>query len=77
LTTTDGLVFLGAGLIVAVTGISAIFQGMVAASGISACAKNQDAFVPSIVFTGQVETPAIFGFITALIVLVVGLNVLG
>ncbi|MBN2127119.1 MAG: V-type ATP synthase subunit K [Candidatus Diapherotrites archaeon] len=72
-----GLVMLAAGLIVAITGVSAIFQGLVAAAGIASSAKNQDAFVPSIVFSGQVETPAIFGFIAALIVLVVGLNVLG
>ncbi len=72
-----GMVMLGAGLIVAFTGISAIFQGMVSAAGIAASAKNQEAFVPSIVFSGQVETPAIFGFIAALIVLVVGLGVLG
>ena len=73
----EGLVFVAAGLIVALTSISAVFQGMVASAGIAASAKNQDAFVPSIVFAGQVETPAIFGFICALIVLVVGMNVLG
>jgi len=76
-TAERGLVMLAAGLIVAVTGVSAVFQGLVASAGIASSAKNQDAFVPSIVFTGQVETPAIFGFIAALIVLVVGLNVLG
>jgi V/A-type H+-transporting ATPase subunit K len=73
----EGLVMLGSGIIVAMTGLSAILQGMVASSGIISSSKNQKAFVPSIVFTGQVETPAIFGFITALIVLVVGLHVLG
>ena len=72
-----GLVMLAAGAIVALTGVSAAFQGMVASAGIASSAKNQDSFVPSIVFSGQVETPAIFGFIAALIVLVVGLNVLG
>jgi len=72
-----GLVSLGAGLIVALTGVSSIFQGLVSSAGIAACAKNKDAFVPSLVFSGQVETPAIFGFICALIVLVVGLGVLG
>jgi V/A-type H+-transporting ATPase subunit K len=77
ITFNHGLVMLAAGLIVAVTGISAIFQGMVASAGIASSAKNPDAFVPSIVFSGQVETPAIFGFIAALLVLVVGLNVLG
>lgn len=77
LTTYQGLVFFGTGLIVALTGISAIAQGTVAASGIIATTKNQDAFAPSLVFTGQCETPAIFGFITALMILVVGLAVLG
>ena len=72
-----GIAMFGAGLIVAFTGVSAAFQGMVSAAGIAASAKNQEAFVPSIVFSGQVETPAIFGFIVALIVLVVGLGVLG
>lgn len=77
ITMLDGLLMLGSGIIVAITGVSAILQGMVASSGIISSAKNQEAFVPSIVFTGQVETPAIFGFITALIVLVVGMKVLG
>ncbi len=72
-----GLVFVASGLIVALTGASSILQGMVSSAGIAACAKNQDSFVPSLVFSGQVETPAIFGFICALIVLVVGLGVLG
>ncbi len=73
----QGLSMFGAGLIVGITGISAIMQGMVAASGIVSTAKNPDAFAPSLVFGGQCETPAIFGFIVALILLVVGLGVLG
>ena len=77
LTTYEGLAMFGAGLVVAITGISAIMQGLVAASGIVSCTKNPDAFTPSIVFAGQCETPAIFGFIAALILLVVGLGVLG
>jgi V/A-type H+/Na+-transporting ATPase subunit K len=72
-----GLVCLASGLIVALTGISSTPQGMVSSAGIAACAKNQEAFVPSLVFSGQCETPAIFGFICGLIVLVVGLGVLG
>jgi V/A-type H+-transporting ATPase subunit K len=74
-TVAHGLVMLGSGLIVAITGISAIMQGLVASAGISSCAKNKDAFVPSIVFTGQCETPAIFGFIISVIVLVIGLAI--
>ena len=77
LTMFEGLVMFGAGLVVALTGISAIFQGAIAAAGIASCAKNNEAFVPSLVFTGQAETPAIFGFIAALIILVVGMGVLG
>lgn len=77
ITTYQGLVFFAAGLVVALTSISAIAQGIVAASGIVASTKNQDAFAPSLVFAGQCETPAIFGFITALIILIVGLAVLG
>ena len=73
LSTGAGLVSLTAGVIVALTGVSSIFQGLVSSAGIAACAKNKDAFVPSLVFSGQVETPAIFGFICALIILVVKL----
>ena len=77
LTTYQGLVMLGAGLAVAITGISAVMRGLVAASGIISCTKIPDALAPSLVFGGQCETPAIFGFIAALILLVVGMGVLG
>lgn len=73
----EGLVMFGAATLVALTAISAVFQGRIAAAGVQACARNPDAFAPSIVFTGQAETPAIFGFVIALIILVVGLHVLG
>jgi V/A-type H+-transporting ATPase subunit K len=72
-----GMVMLGAGLLVGLTALSAVAQGKIAAAGIASCAKNPDAFAPNIVFAGQAETPAIFGFVIALIVLVVGLGVLG
>lgn len=77
LTLPHGLALFGAGLIVAITSLSAMTQGIIAAAGIVSSAKNPDAFVPSLVFGGQSETPAIFGFILALILLVVGLGVLG
>lgn len=77
ISTAQGLTMLGAGLVVALTGGSAIYQGMVAASSIVASVKNQDAFAPGLVFCGQCETPAIFGFIIAIMLLVVGLGVLG
>lgn len=72
-----GLLMLGAGLMVAFTSVSAVFQGRISAAGIASCARNPDAFAPSIVFSGQAETPAIFGFVVAIIVLVVGMHVLG
>ncbi|MCD6414003.1 MAG: V-type ATP synthase subunit K [Candidatus Diapherotrites archaeon] len=72
-----GLAMLGAGLLVGLTAISAVAQGKISGAGIAACAKNPDAFAPSIIFSGQAETPAIFGFVMALIILVVGLSVLG
>ncbi|MFT4343126.1 MAG: V-type ATP synthase subunit K [Candidatus Woesearchaeota archaeon] len=77
LTTWQGLSMFGAGLAVALTGISAVFQGLVSGAGIVGCAKNESAFAPSLIFSGQCETPAIFGFIVALILLVVGIGVLG
>lgn len=73
LTTYEGLCALGAGAVVAITGISALAQGIVASAGITSCTKNNEAFVPSLLFAGQCETPAIFGFIIALIILLVGL----
>ncbi len=77
LSMAQGLTMFGAGALVGITGISAIMQGLVSASGIVSCTKNPDAFAPSLVFSGQCETPAIFGFIASLILLVVGLGVLG
>ena len=77
LSVPQGIALFGAGLIVALTSTSAMFQGLVAAAGIVSTSKEQDAFAPSLVFGGQVETPAIFGFIIALILLVVGLKVVG
>jgi V/A-type H+-transporting ATPase subunit K len=72
-----GLVMFGAGLLVGLTGLSAIIQGMVSASGIAATARTERAFVPSIMYTGQVETPAIFGFTVAFLILAIGLKVIG
>jgi len=77
LTTMQGLAMFGAGSIVALTGLTAVIQGKVASAGIISSSKDQSAFAPSLVFTGQCETPAIFGFIIALILLIIGLGVLG
>lgn len=77
ITTAMGITMFGAGLVVALTGGSAIYQGMVAAAGIVSSVKNQEAFAPGLIFSGQCETPAIFGFIIALLLLVVGVGVFG
>jgi V/A-type H+-transporting ATPase subunit K len=72
-----GLAIFFAGAIVAVTSISAVYQGSVAAAGIVSTTKNPETFGPCLVFGGQCETTAIFGFILSLIFLIVGLGVLG
>jgi len=77
LTAYQGLAYLGSGLVVALTGLTAILQGKVASAGIISSAKDQSAFAPNLVFTGQCETPAIFGFIISLMLLIVGMGVLG
>ena len=76
LSNVQGLAYLGAGLVVAVTGMTAVLQGKVASAGIIASSKDPTSFASHLVFTGQCETPAIFGFIISLILLIVGMGVL-
>ena len=64
------------GLAVGLTGISAINQGMVASSSISAVGRNPDVAARGIIFTVMPETIAIFGLLTG-ILLMVGLGFLG
>ncbi|MEM4257725.1 MAG: hypothetical protein QXL17_01060 [Candidatus Thermoplasmatota archaeon] len=64
------------GLIVGLTGTSAINQGMVASSSISAVGRNPDVAARGIIFTVMTETIAIFGLLAA-ILLMVGLKFLG
>ncbi|MFH1100695.1 MAG: V-type ATP synthase subunit K [Methanobacteriota archaeon] len=63
------------GLIVGLTGISAINQGMVASSSISAVGRNPDVAARGIIFTVQTETIAIFGLLAG-ILLMTGLGLL-
>lgn len=63
------------GLIVGLTGISAINQGAVASSSISAVGRNPDVAARGIIFTVMAETIAIFGLLTA-ILLMTGLKLL-
>jgi len=63
------------GLVVGLTSISAINQGLVASSSISAVGRNPDVAARGIIFTITTETMAIFGLLTA-ILLMTGLGLL-
>jgi len=63
------------GLTVGLTGTSAINQGMVASSSISAVGRNPDVASKGIIFTVMPETIAIFGLLVG-ILLMVGLGLL-
>ena len=64
------------GLAVGLTGLSAINQGMVASSSISAVGRNPDVAARGIIFTVMPETIAIFGLLVG-ILLMVGLKFIG
>jgi V/A-type H+-transporting ATPase subunit K len=63
------------GLAVGITGISAVNQGMVASSSISAVGRNPDVAARGIIFTVMPETIAIFGLLVG-ILLMTGLGLL-
>jgi len=63
------------GLAVGLTGISAINQGMVASSSISAVGRNPDVAARGIIFTVMPETIPIFGLLVG-ILLMTGLGLL-
>jgi len=74
----SGLQAVGAvwiGLAVGLTGLSAINQGMVASSSISAVGRNPDVAARGIIFTVMPETIAIFGLLVG-ILLMTGLGLL-
>jgi len=77
-TTVGSLAGMGSvwiGLAVGLTGISAINQGMVASSSISAVGRNPDVAARGIIFTVMPETIAIFGLLVG-ILLMTGLGLL-
>lgn len=77
-TQVDSLMGMGAvwiGLAVGLTGVSAINQGMVASSSISAVGRNPDVAARGIIFTVMPETIAIFGLLVG-ILLMTGLGLL-
>lgn len=70
-----GLGAIWIGLVVGLTGISAVNQGMVASASISATGRNPEVAARGIIFTVMPETIAIFGLLVG-ILLMTGLGLL-
>ncbi|HUU75529.1 MAG TPA: V-type ATP synthase subunit K [Methanoregulaceae archaeon] len=68
-TAAVGLAAVGCGLAVGLSGVSAIGQGIAAASGISSTAENPDMFGRGVVFAAICETQAIYGLLVAILVM--------
>ena len=67
--TASGIALIGAGLAVGIAGLSAIGQGITAAGGIGATAKNPETFGKSIIFAVFAETFAILGLLMSLLII--------
>ncbi len=65
-----GIVLLGAGISVGLAGITAIGQGITAASAIGAAAKTPETFGKGMVLSVMSETFAVFGLLVAILLLV-------
>jgi len=63
-----GMAAIGVCLIVGLTGLSAIPQGVVATSSIAAVARNPDVHTSTMIYTVMPETTALFGFVIAFLV---------
>ncbi len=71
ISTSTGLQYLVAGLPIGIAGlISGIYQGLVAASGISLIARDESNMGRAIVLSVMVETWAIFGVLISFILLI-------
>ena len=71
ISTTVGMQYLFAGLPIGIAGlVSGIYQGIVAASGISLIAKDESNMGRAIVLSVMVETWAIFGVLISFILLI-------
>ncbi len=68
--TEMGIVLLGAGISVGLGGITAIGQGITAASAIGAAAKTPETFGKGMVLSVMSETFAVFGLLVAILLLV-------
>ncbi|MCA9362354.1 V-type ATP synthase subunit K [Candidatus Kaiserbacteria bacterium] len=71
ISTTTGIQYLVAGLPIGIAGlVSGIYQGIVAASGVSLIAKDEANMGRAIVLSVMVETWAIFGVLISFILLI-------
>jgi V/A-type H+-transporting ATPase subunit K len=66
-----GLAALAAGIVIGLTSITAIPQGMIAGSGMQSVAKRPETFGQSVVLAVMAETFAVFGLLIAILVFVV------
>lgn len=65
-----GLAVFGAAIPVVLQGLTALFQGMVSAAGVSAIAKRPEVFGKCVMFAVMVETYAILGFLATFLLLI-------
>jgi V/A-type H+/Na+-transporting ATPase subunit K len=73
LTTTAGLVAIGAGAAIGFAGLgSGMGQGITAASSVGAVVEDPDMFARGIIFSALPETQAIYGFLIAILLMVFG-----
>ncbi|WP_198324583.1 hypothetical protein [Methanopyrus sp. KOL6] len=64
-----GLALIGAGMAVGLVGVSGIGQGFTAATGASTLVKNEGFFGRAIIFSVLPETQAIYGLLTAILIM--------
>jgi V/A-type H+-transporting ATPase subunit K len=69
-TTPMGIIAVGAGLAAGIAAVSAIGQGVSAASGIAAATERKEMFGKSIIFSIIPETQALMGFLIAVLLLI-------
>ena len=64
-----GITAIAIGLVVGLTGLSAIPQGQISSASISALARNEESFGKNIIFSAMPETMAIFGLLVAILLM--------
>lgn len=62
-----GMTAIAAGIVIGLTGLSAIPQGQISSAGISALPRNDEDWTKSVIFAAMPETMAIFGLLVAIL----------